>query len=989
MTTEEITIVRTTVTRRRTNPFGRGRAAAALSAVALAAGMVMTLPTTAQGVPAPLTWTSPGQHSWTVPEGVTQVRVDIAGGAGGNQPISDGPFQGGHWGGRGERFQGTLSVTPGEELVLYVGARGGDGTPGGGANSGGSGGQGWQRGGDGGSGSQGIVTPGYGQGGGGGGGSSYIGRTGYVMYLHVGGGGGAGGFAVCGGNPGGDAGKDARKEPKSCASNGGDPGRAGDTDGPGADGANAASSSGQGGGGGGGGGIEGGGGGDASTDGGGGGGGGSSSYSTQFTVESRSFGNHGSNGYIRISPLYPTEVELDQAAYEIVAGNDVPVTGSVGYPGSLNPGVAPAGTVRLESGDGSTWTTMATVDVESDGSFAFVCDAGCVVDDTATTLRAVYVPSSTDHWTPSSATAPLQILLGATSTTLDVDPESAVTGQAREYVATVQVHAPAVGPADGDVEFWGESVTTGEVVLLGTAPLQPNGRATLEAVPPFTGEHRVRALYLGSGWFDGSFSPWRTFVTQRAATRVEATVVPEPSVFGQDFEVEVSVEALPPAVGVPEGVVEVVIDDGVPFFAELDHGTATVEVAGGTDAGERELHVRYLGDDSFLGAEAIVPHVIEPGDVELSLAQDVAATAFGEPVTLTVDARHVDPAAGEVTGDVTIWVDGEPTDAVGTFDGSRAVIELSGLDVGEHTIEARFAGSPNWRPAVSDPLGHEVVAAEVTVAITPDRDTITVGTTALLRIDVAPATPAQDAVTGDVDLFAAPDGTPAGQPLASVSLREGTGYASLDGLDVGQHPLVAVFRGSARFVTASSAALDVTVVPAASGTTLTLPHRAVAGAELILTGRVETRESVLSAQLPSSGVAAALAAMPRPGQWAPFPAPGEVQLLLDGEPAGDSVPIEAFGTEEPGVAGAVWRLELDAGAYVVQAEYLGADTVLGSRSTITTLVVAPSASDPRDPRDPRRELPRTGGQAVELLLVSALLVGVGGLAVRASRRRVS
>lgn len=950
----------------------------------LTAGM-LALPTSAQGVPDPLTWTSPGSHAWTVPAGVTQVRVDIAGGAGGNRPVADGPFQGGHWGGRGDRVQGTLDVTPGEVLSLYVGGRGADGSPGGGSESGGDGGRGWQNGGDGGSGSKGIITPGYAQGGGGGGGSSYIGGPGYRMDVHVGGGGGAGGFAVCGGNPGGDAGQSAWKEPKSCASNGGDPGSAGVTSGAGAPGSNAGSSSGQGGGGGGGGGVAGGGGGDASTDGGGGGGGGTSTWSTaRFTVTDRGLGTYGSNGFIRISPVYPTQVTFGRSSYELLAGGEVTITGAVGYVGGATPGTPPAGSVHLESGTGGAWTTMATVPLEA-GSFSYVCGTECVVDPTATTLRAVYVPADPDHWTPSSASAALEIVRGATRTTLDVDPASAVTGQVREYVATVEVQAPARGPASGDVELWGESVTTGEVVLLGTVPLQANAQAILETVPPFVGEHRVRAVYVGSDWFDGSFSPWQTFVTRRAATKVDATATPEPSVHGQDFTVEVNVEALPPAVGVPEGIVEVLAGD-VPFFAELDNGSATVEVTGGQDAGVHQLGVRYLGDEAFLGSEVLVDHEIEPGTVQLSLDQEAPTTAFGEPVRLTVAAKALDPAVGEVAGEVTIWANGEPTSAVGTLEGSHAELELTGLDVGAHSLEARFTASTNWLPAVSEPLGHEVLKDDVTVALTPDRETLTTGTDAVLRIDVDPRTAPADTVTGVVEIFAAGDDGPTGKVLARATLERGLGHAVLEDPAVGAHALVGVFRGSDRFAVASSPDVELTVVPAASSTTLTLPLRAVAGEEFILTGQVLARESALSARTPSDGVAAALAAMPRTGSWVPFAPPGEVQLFLDGEAAGDPIALTALGAEEPGAAGAVWRLALEAGAYVVEAEYLGSDTVSESRATLATLVVAPS---PQEPRDPRRELPRTGGSSTELLLLSGLLLGLGTAAVRVSRRRAS
>ena len=89
------------------------------------------------------TWTFPftgDYYDWTVPAGITQVGFDIYGAQGGN----GGPSAGGTGqtvqGGRGGRVQGTLTVTPGSVLRVYVGGKGTDATlvGAGGFNGGGS-----------------------------------------------------------------------------------------------------------------------------------------------------------------------------------------------------------------------------------------------------------------------------------------------------------------------------------------------------------------------------------------------------------------------------------------------------------------------------------------------------------------------------------------------------------------------------------------------------------------------------------------------------------------------------------------------------------------------------------------------------------------------------------------------------------------------------------------------------------------------------------
>ena len=61
-------------------------------------------------------------QTYTVPAGVTSIDVDVRGAKGGHASsfISQG--------GNGGRVTGTISVTPGEVLEIYVGGQGGDGT---------------------------------------------------------------------------------------------------------------------------------------------------------------------------------------------------------------------------------------------------------------------------------------------------------------------------------------------------------------------------------------------------------------------------------------------------------------------------------------------------------------------------------------------------------------------------------------------------------------------------------------------------------------------------------------------------------------------------------------------------------------------------------------------------------------------------------------------------------------------------------------------
>jgi len=125
-----------------------------------------------------ITWVlpNPAEQSWQVPEGVTSITVDMAGGEGGVSRLPGGT---GGLGGLGGRVQATLDVIPGETLLLGVAGAGTDSS----LQAGGTGR--FYAGANGGSG---AVT-----GGGGGGGQSYIkqgGTTDTHRVLVAGGGGG-------------------------------------------------------------------------------------------------------------------------------------------------------------------------------------------------------------------------------------------------------------------------------------------------------------------------------------------------------------------------------------------------------------------------------------------------------------------------------------------------------------------------------------------------------------------------------------------------------------------------------------------------------------------------------------------------------------------------------------------------------------------------------------------------------------------------------
>lgn len=248
------------------------------------------------------------QQTFTVPMGVTQLDYTVAGGAGGAGYAALAGELGGS-GGDGSVVTGTLTVTPGEQLIIEVGSSGANASSNqqscGGPFSlyvGGAGGSNPDSSFSGGSGGDGNCDLfNSGGGGGGGGAASAILDSSNAALVVAAGGGGGGGAGAAAGYDGGAGGANASGGPGGGdgAGSGGQIGAAGSSAG-GTGGYDDVAGHESGGGGGGGGGLDGGDGGSAGQIGGGGGGGGGSGSSTTGSGVTVSATNNG-NGYVTLS----------------------------------------------------------------------------------------------------------------------------------------------------------------------------------------------------------------------------------------------------------------------------------------------------------------------------------------------------------------------------------------------------------------------------------------------------------------------------------------------------------------------------------------------------------------------------------------------------------------------------------------------------------------------------------------------------------------
>ncbi|MEU8540307.1 Ig-like domain repeat protein [Streptomyces sp. NPDC048717] len=182
-----------------------------------------------------------------------------------------------------------------------------------------------------------------------------------------------------------------------------------------------------------------------------------------------------------------------------------PTTAAPGQPVTLTAEVAcsegtPTGTVEFRRQDG---TVVGTAEVGPNGTATLVTsDLG----EGQHTITAYYLGDDT---CPPSTSAPVTVTVtqAVSTTTLTASPTTVAPGDPVTLTAQVTCN---VGTPTGTVEFF-EGTTS-----LGTAPLGPDGTATLTTTDLALGSHHITAHYLGDGTCPPSVSGEVVVVVEEA-----------------------------------------------------------------------------------------------------------------------------------------------------------------------------------------------------------------------------------------------------------------------------------------------------------------------------------------------------------------------------------------------------------------------------------------------------------------------------------------
>jgi Bacterial Ig-like domain (group 3)/Beta-propeller repeat/Putative Ig domain len=275
-----------------------------------------------------------------------------------------------------------------------------------------------------------------------------------------------------------------------------------------------------------------------------------------------------------------------------------------------------------------------------------------------------------------------------------------------------------------------------------------------------------------------------------------------PSAFGQQVSLTVTVSPNSPSSNTPSGTVT--INDGSTTLGTVTLASGTAIFNTSTLAvGNHSITASYAGDANFSASISTpVSQVVNQGTTTTSLSASPNPATLGQSVTLSATVTPVAPAAGMPTGTVT-FLDGATSLGTGTLSGGQATLATSSLASGAHSITVRYAGDPNFAGNTS---------SAVSVAIQQ-------ATTTALIVAPNPANAGQ-LVTLSATV-AATSGGPTGETVTFLDGAAvlGTGTISAGGtatfttasLAVGGHNLSASYAGDANFAPSTSGTVPLTV----------------------------------------------------------------------------------------------------------------------------------------------------------------------------------
>jgi len=446
----------------------------------------------------------------------------------------------------------------------------------------------------------------------------------------------------------------------------------------------------------------------------------------------------------------------------------VPVTVSALLLGAN--GVAPpSGTVSFY--DGAALAGVAKVG--TDGRASLSLRSGVLAVGQHTFLASY----SGDGNYASVTASPMTVTVGKAGTATAL---SASFGM--PFTATVSVLAPGAGLPTGTVQFFVGGAPAGTVSLV-----EQNGVATASlAAGSWAGS--ISAVYQGDADFSGSAS---AAASVAAGATVSISSDHNPAAVGQTVNFTVTVA---PASGTvaPGGRVTVTVDGAPLGSAALISGQASF-AAGSTAlaAGSHTVTASYSGDSIYPAVSGTLVEVVSKTILTLTISSNLASAVYGQALTFTAQLSPV--GSGPAPSGTVQFSDGAAVIGSAPLVSGAAVLTLTNLTAGNHSISAILAGDAGSGAAASTPLALVVNKAQTTTLVASGGLMLTA-----LAAAVAPGAGTPTGTVTFVDKSTS-------SVFATVALSAGVASTPQPRTS---DPIVAAYSGDANFASSASTELS-------------------------------------------------------------------------------------------------------------------------------------------------------------------------------------
>lgn len=486
-------------------------------------------------------------------------------------------------------------------------------------------------------------------------------------------------------------------------------------------------------------------------------------------------------------------------------------------------GGIPAGAVAFK--DNGADIAGCTAQTLSAGSTSCVTTALGVASHP---LTAVYAGNAS-YFTSTSSSVSHNVTTAVTTTVVATSDNTPVFGESVTFTATTTPTAPAtIAPSTGTVSFNRNGTP---IATCGTRAIV-TGTSTCSTTVLPTGTGSITAVYSGDSSYGTSTSPGIDQTVGQAATTIDLTAAPAPSVYTGLVTLTATVVPVAPGDGTPTGTVGFK-DAGATITGcgskALASGVATCDVTQFAVA-SHNLSAAYGGATEFTASSDNTAHTVNAAATTTTVVSNDSTTAWGQPVTFTATVAPVAPATiAPSAGTVSFTRGGTAIAACGVqpVTASAATCTTTALPAGNDTVAAVYSGNGNYLTSTAPNITQTVSQAVTTVALSSNDNPASSDQAVTFTATVSASAPSQGVPSGSVAFFRVRDDL-SREWIATSPLIAGVATATTSTLPFGVNTISAVYRGS-NDASGSSSTFEESIYTGTATTVTSTRNPAMAG----------------------------------------------------------------------------------------------------------------------------------------------------------------